>query len=224
MSVEVVTTYYKEEFLAPLFFMHYHWVDHIHVITQRFPDGKFNDYFKMDLINAYLRKTNADWVMVVDFDEFVFPYPYGTDPRAVLEGAQYDFVHVPMWRVWRHHTDKDIDRMQPPVLQRLHGVANPGHTKPCIFRPDRVDIGIGCHSINVPPDHERGPDWTAVHWANADPCFGIDRSRRDRQERICQRQLNESLGVIPEWRQPGFLEQKYLDHLNDPEIDIGLVP
>ena len=222
VKVEVITTYFREEFLAPLFLLHYSWVDHINIITAQFPDGKFNDYLKMDLINAAIGKSNADWVIVVDFDEFVFPYPYGVDPREVLMFEPADKMEVPMWRVWRHHTDKDVDRMQPPVLQRLHCVANPGHTKPCIFRPRGVSIGIGCHNANFPADHKPGMPWTAVHWANADPCFGIERSRENRQNRMCQRQLNETLGVIPEWRDPGFLEQRYKDHLNDGLIDIGL--
>ena len=75
MKVEVITTYFKEEFLAPLFLLHYNWVDHINIITQAFPDGKFNDHLKRDLINAAIYKSTADWVIVVDFDEFVFPYP-----------------------------------------------------------------------------------------------------------------------------------------------------
>lgn len=235
MRVEVITTYFREEFLAPLFFLHYSWVDNIHVITQAFPDGKFNDHLKRDLINAVIAESKADWVICVDFDEFVFPYPYGTDLREALANEQGDKIQVPMWRVWRHRTDSDIDRMKPPVPQRLHGIPNLEHTKPCIFKPyafgeigpdgfygQEVKIGIGCHDASFPKSYQWGKPWTAVHWANADPCFGIDRSRRDRQERICQRQLNENLGVIPEWLQPGFLERKYKDHENDPLIDIGI--
>jgi hypothetical protein len=222
VKVEVITTYYKEEFLAPLFMMHYHWADSINIITASFPDGKFNDHLKTDLINAAIARSQADWVIVVDFDEFVFPYPYGTDPRMALCEEPYDVIMVPMWRVWRHHTDKDVDRMAPPVPQRLHGVANREHTKPCIFRPKDVSIHVGCHGINLPHYYRYGTPWTAVHWANADPCFGINRSRENRQARICLQQLSENLGVIPEWRQPGFLERCYQQHLNDEMIDIGL--
>ena len=168
MSVEVITTYFKEEFLAPLFLLHYSWADHIHIITQPFPDGKFNDHFKRDIINAAIARSHADWVIVVDFDEFVFPYPYGTDPHKVLDEEKGDRIRVPMWRVWRHHTDKDIDRMQTPVPQRLHGVANPEHTKPCVFRPKGVSIGIGCHDASFPEEYKSGVPWTAVHSANAD--------------------------------------------------------
>jgi len=224
MKVEVITTYYKEEFLAPLFMLHYHWVDHINIITAQFPDGKFNDHLKTELINEAIAKSNADWVICVDFDEFVFPYPYGTDPREVLMNERGGWLNVPMWRVWRHRTDKDIDRMRPPVLQRLHGVPNREHTKPCIFRPLGVSIGIGCHDARFPQGCNEGGPWTAVHWANADPCFGIERSRENRQGRICQRQLDEGLGVIPEWLNSGFLEKRYVDHLNDALIDIGYEP
>ena len=222
MKVEVITTYYKEEFLAPLFLQHYSWVDHINIITAAFPDGKFNDHLKTDLINRAIAASPADWVIVVDFDEFVFPYPYGTDPRMVLCEETGDKINVPMWRVWRHHTDRDIDRMAPPVPQRLHGVPNREHTKPCIFRPNGISIHVGCHAANFPSHFEWGQPWTAVHWANADPCFGIARSREDRQARLCQQQLSENLGVIPEWLQAGFLERRYLEHQNDPPIEIGL--
>jgi len=222
MKVEVITTYYKEEFLAPLFMLHYSWVDRINIITEAFPDGKFNDHLKTDLINRAITHSEADWVIVVDFDEFVFPFPYGRDPRKALAEDGGDKMMVPMWRVWRHHTDRDVDRMAPPVPQRLHGVQNLEHTKPCIFRPRGSSIHVGCHNANFPADFKWGGIWHAVHWANADPCFGIRRSREDRQARLCQQQLNENLGVIPEWLQPDFLERRYLQHLYDQPIDIGL--
>ena len=226
MKVEVITTYYKEEFLAPLFMLHYSWADQINIITASFPEGKFNDHLKTDLINRAISDSWADWVIVVDFDEFVFPYPYGADPRKALEQETGDKINVPMWRVWRHHTDRDVNRMAPPVPQRLHGVPNREHTKPCIFRPRGVrrgvQIHVGCHNAEFPEDFQWGKDWTATHWANADPCFGIRRSREDRQARLCQQQLNENLGVISEWLQPDFLERRYLQHLNDSPIDIGL--
>jgi len=212
MRLEVITTYYKETFLAPLFFLHYAWADLITTITARFPDDKMDDVVKMDLINEAIARSTADWVIVVDFDEFVFPRPLGSDPRKALEAETGDIIDCHMLRVWRHRTDSNIDRMKPPMLQRRHGQAD--HHKPSLFRPKGVTIGIGNHSANYPAHYKWGTVWSAAHWANADPAFGIHRSKVDRQMRLSSRRLGE----IPQWLEPGFLQQEYLNHDNDPIV------
>jgi hypothetical protein len=217
MKIEVITTYYREEFLAPLFILHYEpWTDKITMLTSRFPDNKMDDAIKMDLVNDAIAESRADWVVVVDFDEFVFPVPVGTDPRKVLAEEKADIIRCPMLRVWRHRTDRDIDRMQPPLLQRVYGEKD--HVKDCVFRPKGVRIGIGHHEVFTPAGYQWGKNWCAVHWANADPCFGINRTRRDRQTRLSDRNLYNRWGSIPEWLAPGYLEQLYAQHLDDPQV------
>lgn len=217
MKIEILTTYFKEEYLAPLFFMHYQeWADLVTVITQRMPDDKLDDGIKLDLIHAAIARSTADWVILVDFDEFVFP-KQGQDPRLVLEQEQGSICQCEMLRVWRHITDSDVNRLQPPLPQRRHG--QPDHVKPCIFRPHpSIRFDIGTHGVTIPDGYKWGASWSAVHWANADPEFGIQRSHCHRQMRLSENQIAKGWGVIPEWKDPAFLEKKYLEHLNDPLV------
>jgi hypothetical protein len=219
MKIEIITTYYREEFLAPLFFLHYEtWADRITVLTERFPDNKTDDVLKMDLINGAVSRSVADWVVVVDFDEFVYPMPIGRDPRKTLEEEKGDIIQCKMLRVWRHNTDGDINLSQPPLPQRRHGNGVHDHTKPCIFRPKGVSTGIGCHNVTVPGHYGWGQEWQAVHWANADPIFGIQRTRRDRLNRMSQRNLSNGWGFLPQWMEGNHLENLYNSHRNDPLI------
>lgn len=215
MRVELISAYYKEEFLAPLFFLHYDWVDKVTLITERWTDDKLDDGAKVEAINTSILRSTANWVIVVDFDEFVF-VKGGENPRVALEREQADIMNCEMLRVWRHMSDQDVDRMKPPLLQRRHG--QPDHVKPCIFRPGAVRLHIGNHSADVPPDYKWGKPWSAVHWANADPCFGIERSVLERQCRLSDNNYKHSWGMVPEWLDPKFLEKKYAEHLNDPIV------
>lgn len=217
MKIEIITTYWHEQFLAPLFMLHYEpWSDKITLLTSRFPGDKFDDSIKTDLTNQAIARSDADWVIVVDFDEFVFPMLIGTDPRVVLENEQADILNCEMVRVWRHATDQDIDRMQPPLIQRRHGELD--HVKPCIFRPRGIKLDIGAHGVTTPPGAKWGTPWKAAHWANADPCFGIERSLVDRQLRLSQNQIDHGWGIVKEWLDPKFLPDKYVNHMNDPLI------
>ena len=213
MKIEVITTYYREEFLAPLFMRHYEgWADTITVITARFPEDKMDDEIKKNLINAAIDNSDADWVIVVDFDEFVFPLPLGTGPRKALEDEPGHKIRCDMRRMWRHESESDVDRMKPPLFQRLHGM--PDHVKPCIFKPRGVTIDIGTHAARFPPHYAWGKPWSAAHWHNADPCFSIQRSYEHRQTRLSFRQQ----GLVPEWKDRGYIERLYPEHLHDPQV------
>lgn len=216
MKIEVIATYYREEYLASLFMLHYErWVDTVTLLTSRFPENKLDDALKLDLLHDAIARSTADWVIVVDFDEFVFPKT--GPPRIVLEQEQGSVCNCEMLRVWRHASDQDVDHMQPPLLQRKHGA--PDHVKPCIFRPHRdIRLDIGTHGINVPPHYKWGSPWSAVHWANADPEFGIERTHRDRQTRLSQNNLDHGWGIIPEWLDPKYLGDMYASHMNDPQV------
>ncbi len=217
MRIEVITTYWREEYLAPLFMLHYEpWADQITMLTGRMPDDKMDDGIKLDLIHSAIARSTADWCILVDFDEFVFPKD-GGNPRTALENESGSVCQCDMLRVWRHMSDVDINRLVPPMHQRRHGQAD--HSKPCIFRPHpSIRFDIGSHGVSIPPGYKYGASWSAVHWANADPEFGIQRSHSHRQMRLSDNQLSQNWGVIPEWRDPSFLEKKYLEHLNDPLV------
>lgn len=186
MTIELITCFYREEFLAPLFMQHYDWVDRMTFITEKLSSGEFDDEFKSGWINAAIARSTADWVVLVDMDEFIYPNPYGRNPRSVLEAEDGNVIYSHMTRMWRHHTDKDIDLLQPPVPQRLHGI--PDHVKPCVFRPiGHVVVGAGNHDIHGIGTGKHGAPWAGAHWANADSCFWIDRETRDRGPRLSER-------------------------------------
>lgn len=219
MTIELITTFYREEFLAPLFFLHYSpWVDRMTFLTDKFPGGKFDDELKQGWINDALRRSQADWVVLIDMDEFVYPAPYGTDPRAVLEeeGKKGNRMIVSrMTRMWRHHTDKNIDRSQPPVPQRVHGI--PDHVKPCIFDPRGISMGAGNHDFTAPDARNQGTPWVGAHWANADACFWIDRETRDRGPRLSQRNIERGHGTHTLRTREQILAECQA-HANDPVI------
>lgn len=216
MKIQVISAYYKETYLAPLFMSHYEtWVDEITLITERWDGEKFDDGAKVEAINTSILRSIANWVIVVDFDEFVFPKG-GISPREALERETGDIMNAEMLRVWRHMSDQDVDRMKPPLLQRRHG--GPDHVKPCIFRPGAVKLDIGNHSASHPESYKWGKPWSAVHWANADPEFGIERTHRDRQTRLSDNNFKHSWGMIPEWLDPNYLRDLYAKHLDDPIV------
>lgn len=217
MKIEILTTYYRETYLAPLFMEHYEaFADVITLLTSRMPGDKFDDGLKLEMIHAAIARSTADWVILVDFDEFVFPKD-GKSPRLVLEQEQGSVCQCEMLRVWRHVTDSDVNRLQPPLLQRRHG--QPDHVKPCIFRPHpSIRFDIGCHGVYVPEHYKWGQPWRAAHWANADPEFGIQRAHSHRQMRLSDNNISHGWGIIPEWKDPAFLENNYVEHLNDPLV------
>lgn len=217
MKVEIITTFFKETFLAPLFLAHYEtWADVVTILTERMSAG-LDDAYKCHLLNNAILHSKADWCIIADFDEFIFPKG-GLEPRAALEAENGHVCQCEMLRVWRHVSDQDIDRMALPKLQRRHGGHD--HVKPCIIRPGPgIRLDIGTHGINVPAHYVWGKPWTAVHWANADPEFGIERTLLHRQTRLSQNNLDHGWGIKPEWLDPNYLKELYAKHLNDPELE-----
>ena len=215
MTIELITTYFKEEFLAPLFLIHYDWVDRMTFITQKREDHQFDDEDKMNWINQAISRSQADWVVLVDMDEFIYPLPYGCNPRGVLEQERGDVIYSHMTRMWRHHTDGDIDRSQPPVPQRLHG--QPDHVKPCVFRPNGKRVGAGNHDITSCFLMEHGKPWAGAHWANADACFWVERETKHRGPRLTERNRQRGHGTHTLRTREQILAECEA-HKNDPVI------
>lgn len=219
MTIELIVAYFNEEFLLPLFRNHYHWVDRINFITDVRPDGKFDDEDKMNWINAAIKSSVADWVVLVDMDEFIFPTPYGVNPRVVLEQEDATVIYSHMSRVWRHLTDSDIDHTKPPVPQRVHGI--PDHVKPCVFHPQGATVGAGNHNIELQLKIEGRP-WSGAHWANADQAFWITRETRDRGPRLSDRNKARGFGTHT-LRSREQIIAECNAHLDDPVI-LSLTP
>ena len=217
MTIELITAYYREEFLLPLFMLHYEpWVDRFTFLTQKRADGKFDDEDKQNWINAAIERSKADWVVLVDMDEFIYPVPWGANPRVILEQEAGDLIYSHMTRMWRHHTDADIDRSKPPVPQRLHGI--PDHIKPAVFRPiSTARVGAGNHDIHCDFPMQQGKPWAGAHWANADSCFWIERETRDRGPRLSERNIQRGHGTHTRRTTEQILEE-CRSHQDDPVI------
>jgi hypothetical protein len=258
MEIEVITVMYNEAFLAPLFMRHYApWVDKfmvffdsdstddtrreletaaeqcgvksLNIVPFKFPRG-FDDLLKIGHMNRAVRKSSADFVICVDADEFVHPWPFeGANPRDELAKETGNVVHCAMFQSYRHVSEVDIDRTKPPLFQRRHGDPDAfmdvdGHkvllkdmyTKPCIVRPDcGAQFEVGCHKLLVP---KRGSTtWRGVHWAKADN-FCILRSVRDRRDRFSEenRLRGHSVHLFNVTEEKILAELKA--HENDPKL------
>jgi hypothetical protein len=216
MRVELITCYYREEFLVPLFMLHYEpWVDQFTFLTNKIRGGlEFDDEEKQAWVNDAIRRSQADWVVLVDMDEFIFPENH-QDPRLLLECNIADIFYSRMVRCWRHRDDFDIDRMKAPVPQRCFGQAD--HYKPAVFKPQGVSVGAGNHDANVPGHYIRGEDWAGAHWANADAEFWVTRETRDRGPRLSERNKGRGHGTHTLRTKEQILAECEA-HLDDPRV------
>jgi hypothetical protein len=257
MEIEVITTMYNEAFLTPLFVRHYApWVDKFTVFYSKSFDGTrqeletaaaqcgvksldivpfeypqgINDIQRIDRVNRAVRESSADFVICVDADEFVHPWPFeGTSPRDELAKETGNVVYCAMFQSYRHATDADIDRSKPPLFQRRHGDPNfymdvdgkrillkDAYTKPSIVRPDSgAQFEVGFHKLLVP---KRGStSWRGVHWAKAD-YFCVARFIRDRRDRMSEenKQRGHAAHVFNMTQEKILAELKA--HENDPKL------
>lgn len=209
MTIEIITMWYNEEFLAPFFLRHYDWVDtitllfdvdtsdatrdavsresRVHVIPFRFRDG-FDDALKQVTLNRYYRESQADWVLLVDADEFMFRVNDAgeaeKDLRPLLRDTRHDVFPAHMLNVYRHEDEGDLDPALPALMQRRHGVFD--SIKPCVARGGlAVYWQAGCHEIVCNQDVSFGHDLLSfAHWSMADPNFAIERRLKNRRARM----------------------------------------
>ena len=207
MQIEIISMWYNEEFLAPLFLQHYAFADRITVLFDTdTTDGtlpllkacpkvtvvpvnsgdKLNDFFMRDTYNKQYLQSTADWIVVADADEFIFPLSHDYDLRKYLESRHNlpeNVIKTKLCAVFRHVSDVDIDRTKPPIFQRRHGVREgwPGcgavYNKPVICRP-RVHDGwthgrhylLSASGVKISTEMVFG-----THWRSADPDFTLKR-------------------------------------------------
>jgi hypothetical protein len=257
LEIEVITMIYNEAFLAPLFVRHYApWVDkftvfysestdgtrheleraaaecgvkRLKIVPFEYPNG-MDDIRRIERINQAVRESSADFVVCVDTDEFVHPWPFeNANPRDELAKESGDVVYCAMVQSYRHVTDVDVDRSKPPLFQRRHGVTDffinqegkqvllkDIYTKPCIVRPDSgAQFLVGLHGLKQP---KRGStQWRGAHWVKAD-VFCVSRCVRDRRDRLSEKNLQNNYGV----QYFSVTEEKILAdlkaHENDPKL------
>lgn len=142
-KIAIVSAWYNEEILAPLFLKHYDYVDEIHIILdtatndrtpeilasdprviihkQTYPPDGLDWTIKQARVDDVYSQIVADWVFSVDADEFLFKKGE-KDIKAFLDRQDGDIMWAKIWQVYRHETDGDIDYTRPPLLQRRHGI------------------------------------------------------------------------------------------------------
>jgi len=248
MIIKILTMMYNEEFLLPFFLSHYLYADEIHVLLDSdsndntrkilenspnvtiedftFPD-MMDDFLKADFINKTLKTIEADWIFVIDADEFIFPDKH-KNPRAFLEKVEdnVDVIMANMWQVYRNVKDKDLNISKKPViLQRRYGDPNRTeginalYCKPIILKtPITFDLSPGNHHILGDNYNVLGEYWAGAHWAMADPNFSVDRRVKGRKERQSQKNLDSGLT----YHQHTITKKQILDeckeHENDPKL------
>ena len=228
MRIEIIVTYWREEMLIPLFMQHYApWADQITCLTFKYPNDKMDETIRMAEADEAIARSTADWVAMVDTDEFIFPKPYGTDPRAVLEAeraAGNTFIVCEMPRVWRHETEKDLDFSRAPIPQRIHGeplATYPMETKPCLYKPFKgMRVHPGNHTLHYPNGHQ-GNTWGGAHWHTADPCLS-DRILKRRKDRVKPEDLARGICIHYKHLDAETLARAYLAHSREPVVlEIG---
>ncbi len=223
---------YNEEKILPFFLRHYEHLPEIHVLFEtdsddrsheiltahpkvkiwpiHIPDG-INDIAKVRLVNTFIHRLNyADWLYVVDSDEFIFPAKKEDDAYflARQEAAGANVVMAFMYQVYRHETDADLDPTKPPVPQRMHGDpelfstkqeknrdCNAHYIKPIVIKPaSGIQFSPGNHLIVDSAQIElSGEEYIGAHWQMADPELALDR-RLKRRARMSESNKRFAMG------------------------------
>lgn len=246
-SLSVLSMWYNEEFLAPFFLNHYSYADHIHIILDadttdkslsiiekysnasyelfKFPD-MMNEVIKSDQLNNVYKKIDSDWVLVADADEFICLPTLEPDIKEFLdkEPPCFNVVIADLFQIYRHCDDHDLDMNLLPVPQRRHGDPNIStgpnalYSKPSVIRgKQKLYWGPGHHAVHGETRYFNHK-LIGAHWANADPCFCIERRIKGRKLRQSKFNLLYKLSS----QNHNITEESVLEecrkHLNDPKL------
>jgi GT2 family glycosyltransferase len=250
-KIAALTMVYNEALILPYFLRHYSYLDEIHVLYEtdttdnsleilrtapnvvvekcHIEDG-LDDTEKIRIINKTLQNIEADWVYVVDPDEFVFP-PNRESAISFLSRQNCTIVRSGIYQVYRHHSDKDLDSSLPPVPQRVHGdsdlfsnvkgenhAPNVLYIKPNIVKPSKeITYFPGAHEIQG--NYQISTElFIGAHWQMADPSIALNR-RLSRKGRLSKRNKELQMG----WQNFDITTDKITkeceQHLDDPAIN-----
>jgi len=178
VNIQLITMWYNEAFLAPFFLKHYAWVDKIHIlldadtddsteeVAARYPNvsierftfpDMMDDLIKSRKINEKYRSiTDADYVIVVDSDEFITCNRLADSVKDHIISKDKNLYFSTLWQVYQHEDDNRLDAAKPVLQQRRHGdptIAN-CNIKPTVARAG-LDIvwGVGNHAVVLNGQH-----------------------------------------------------------------------
>jgi hypothetical protein len=265
LNIQLITMWYNEAFLAPFFLNHYSWVDKIHIIldadtndhteeiARQYPNveiqyfqfpNMMDDIIKSSVISQKYRLLHdADYVIIADSDEFIFPYDLGATVRDHLVMTQRDVYFVNLWQIYKHENDPPLDPTVPVYQQRQHGdpdMEQPdtiGYLKPIVVRGG-LDIfwGIGNHyivyqgvklewaarqlSLDMPLAVAIGKSdmLQGSHWRLVDLNETIKRRLRDRRDRQSKVNLDRGLTAHHHAITEEQIIAEYELHKHDPVV------
>ncbi len=235
MKITIISQFYNDALLAPLFFRHYGYADEIRILLETdtndstreiclsYPNvvienvhcsGGHDDRCKTDNINRVASRIKDGWITPVDSDEFVFPEGH-EDIRAFLSRQVADIVMADYWYVYRHETDEDIDYQRDPIPQRIHGLEQ--FVKVGAFRAFAgVELTIGNHGF-IGGHSVSKERYVGAHWNMAD--MEIARRRLVSRDRMSLNNRRRGYGRhnfrITETKLVEILK----DHSDTPEIE-----
>lgn len=245
MKISVISRWYNEEFLAPLFLGHYAYADEIFImldktttdksakIISRYPNtrieyfdhgGVINDGLMAEMMSDLCASLKSDWVIYVDADEFVFPIDM-KDPQMVLSQADGNLIDVWFRWVYRHATDAELDPTKPAIWQRRHGgkyTIVPGCSdkfmKPCIIKPEtKIRWDPGQHGYEPNPVIKvSDTKFSGVHWQMADVENAVKRMIDGREKRLSAENIRCGWGVRHLTEEK--IRAECERHLHDPQL------
>jgi hypothetical protein len=265
MKIEIITMWYNEQFLAPFFLNHYSWADKIHIIIDAdtndqtrdiakqypnvhleefaFPD-MMDDLLKVKKINEkYKSLKSADYVIVVDSDEFIFCNNPEDPVRDHIMATSKDVYFVNLWQIYKNKYDLPLNSELAVYQQRRHGDPrildsfNILYVKPIIVKGGKeINWMPGNHqlicnnkvlcwkdrdfplftSLNVTT--KRDEMLQGAHWRLVDLEQTIIRRINNRKERQSQSNLRTGLTYHYHKITEAEIIQEYESHMSDPEI------
>lgn len=201
-KITVISTWYNEAVLAPLFLSHYAYADRIIILLDRDTDdgteeyckrlqqveirpvsiGGMDDRNKVARINELISEIEEGWVYVVDADEFMFPRYFEDVQTFLARQKEFEVVPALYFHVFRHETETDIDPEKEIIPQRIHGRFDfpfrDFFIKPSIIRAgSKVELTVGNHHFlgEHPVSQEK---YAGAHWNSADISIAVRRLAR----------------------------------------------
>lgn len=242
MKTELIVSCYQEEFLLPFFLKHYEGVSRItflfgydstdksldiikewadkHPETDVFlADGTeregINDQLRIDRINELYKKSEADWVILLDVDEFII----GIDEEYLMAiPKEYNYLSCKVFQMHTHVTDKPLDVNIPVHKQRRHGYEY-NHGRPVILRgKHNLTLEIGKHSIHG--DKREYPHKPIMlHWQMIDKDVCLNRRLKDRKPRFSNLNKQRGWGI----HEVNNTEQELLAEFKAHENDLIVI-
>jgi hypothetical protein len=221
MKITIVSKWYNEELLAPLFLKHYGYVDEIRILLETdtndrtreicssYPNVKiidvhnsrgYDEVENLEIINQALSEVKEGWIYAALADEFIFP-EWNEDPRKFLarqtSNPDADVVWACMFHVFKHHTEGPIDYDKEVIPQRIHGRSIERNrdyfTKPIVFRASaKAVVGYGLHKLRGVYSYSN-ERYIGSHWKWADKEIAV-RRRISNRDTFSPRNIRRNLG------------------------------